>query len=466
MTQHPSGPPGAAAQPDETERLRAVLHSPGYLRTVGFCALIGVPVSLAAFWLLVGLHQLTRLLWESWPHTLGWQVPPWWWPLPLALVPGVVVGVVATRLPGGGGHIPAAGFQSGGASAAALPGVLLAAAACLPFGAVLGPEAPLIAFGGGLALLLAGPARMGGHPDLAALLSAAGSAAAIAAIFGNALVAAVLLIEVAGVAGPRLVLVMLPALACSGVGALVFTGFGRWTGLGTGGLDIGLPAPPPLDAGDVVGAVVIGLLLGPVLRLVTAAGRRTAAFVAVRPLPRTLLCALAAAGCAALYALLTGRSPAEAALSGQSALAGLAADPAGWPDGALVAVLLFKSAGYALCLGSLRGGPIFPVAFLGGALGALLAPLPGLGLVPGMAAGMAAGVVAVLRLPVSSAVLVVLLVGSIEIIPVVIIALVVSLLASQLPPGTVLRRLFRRGRGGPQGGRHGGRRGATPPAPR
>ncbi|OKJ21632.1 hypothetical protein AMK21_09285 [Streptomyces sp. CB00316] len=54
----------------------------------------------------------------------------------------------------------------------------------------------------------------------------------------------------AGVGGPRLFVVMLPALLSSGVGAVVFTGFGRWTGLETGSLSVSFPtAPPRLDAG-------------------------------------------------------------------------------------------------------------------------------------------------------------------------------------------------------------------------
>ncbi|WP_406347056.1 hypothetical protein [Streptomyces sp. NBC_00648] len=129
-----------------------MLRTPGYLGALVLCALIGIPVSLAAFWFMVGLHELEHVLWAGLPHTLGRDVPPWWWPLPLLLFAGAVVGLVATRLPGAGGHVPAAGLHVGGASSAVLPGVLLAAAACLPFGAVLGPEAPLIALGGGLAL--------------------------------------------------------------------------------------------------------------------------------------------------------------------------------------------------------------------------------------------------------------------------------------------------------------------------
>ncbi|MEJ8672548.1 chloride channel protein [Streptomyces sp. MS1.AVA.1] len=99
-------------------------------------------------------------------------------------------------------------------------------------------------------------------------------------------------------------------------------------------------------------------------------------------------------------------------------------------------MLLCKGAAYALCLGSLRGGPIFPALFLGAALGVLLAPLPGLGVVPGLAAGMAASAAAALRLPVSSAVLVVLLMGSGAMTPVVLLAAVVGFVTAQLlPPG-------------------------------
>jgi len=40
---------------------------------------------------------------------------------------------------------------------------------------------------------------------------------------------AVLLMEVAGMGGPQLFAVMLPALLASGVGDLIFTGFVHWT---------------------------------------------------------------------------------------------------------------------------------------------------------------------------------------------------------------------------------------------
>jgi H+/Cl- antiporter ClcA len=101
---------------------------------------------------------------------------------------------VVARFPGHGGHVRAAGIGGVPTELAHLPGVLLAAAASLILAVVIGPEAPLIALGTGLALLAAdrlgvpsGPART--------MVGVAGSAAAISAVFGNPLVAAVLLLE-------------------------------------------------------------------------------------------------------------------------------------------------------------------------------------------------------------------------------------------------------------------------------
>ncbi|WP_319135215.1 chloride channel protein [Streptomyces europaeiscabiei] len=65
-------------------------------------------------------------------------------------------------------------------------------------GATLGPEAPLIALGGGLALLFSELARVPATAQSTVLLGTAGAAAAVSVIFGSPLVAAVMLMEVAG----------------------------------------------------------------------------------------------------------------------------------------------------------------------------------------------------------------------------------------------------------------------------
>ncbi|MFH0515937.1 chloride channel protein [Streptomyces sp. M41] len=454
----PAAAPATGTQPAAADRLRDLLRTRAYQKALVFSALIGIPVSLAAFWFLAALHELEHALWADLPEALGWNTPPWWWPLPLLTLAGLTVGLVVRHLPGTGGHVPAAGLNPHGPSTSALPGVLLAALASLPLGAVLGPEAPLIALGGGLALLLAQLARAPVTAQSAPLLGAAGAAAALPAIFGNPLVGAVILIEVAGVGGPRLFAVMLPALLSSGIGSLVFTGFGRWTGLSTGNLSLKGLTSPRLDAGDVVWAVLLAVAIGAAMHYVINTGRLAAVFVSKRTVLHTTACALAAGACAAVYALAVDRSPAEVASSGQAALSRLAEDPHAWGVGALIAVLLCKGAAYALCLGSLRGGPVFPALFLGAATGVLLAPLPGLGVVPGLAAGMAAAGAAALRLPVSSAVLAVLLLGSAAMTPVVILAAVVGFVTVELlPPGRALPPTEEAPAGSTAGGGSGGR---------
>ena len=84
-----------------------MLGRPEYRKALVFSGLIGVPVALIAFWFLVAVHQLERLIWTDWPKDLGWKQAPWWWALPLLTVAGLLVGLVAARLPGRGGPFEA-----------------------------------------------------------------------------------------------------------------------------------------------------------------------------------------------------------------------------------------------------------------------------------------------------------------------------------------------------------------------
>ncbi|GHJ46841.1 hypothetical protein Cs7R123_41830 [Catellatospora sp. TT07R-123] len=188
------------------------------------------------------------------------------------------------------------------------------------------------------------------------------------------------------------------------------------------------------DPADLLWSVPIALVAALGVRWVRGLARTVAPYVAARPLTRTPLIALAVAACACAYALLTGRDPIDVASSGQQTLAAVASAPQNWSEAALVLLLLTKGLGYALSLGSLRGGPVFPAVCLGGVLGALAAPLPGLGLIGGLAAGMAAATVAALPAPVSATVLVLLLLGgyAVGMAPVVLIAAVVAFVAEHI----------------------------------
>jgi H+/Cl- antiporter ClcA len=347
---------------------------------------------------------------------------------------GLLVALAVQHLPGHGGHVPADGLGAGATPPSHVPGVVLAAGASLALGAVVGPEAPLIALGSGLALFAVTHTKATGSVETSSVIAATGSAAAISAIFGNPLIAAVLLVEVLGLARRQTMLVVLPCLVSSGVGALVFTGLGKWTGLKIGALAIPDLGSTRLHAAEVGWAVPIAAAVGVFTWVVFLIGRRTAALARERVLAVTVGAGLLAGCSAAAYALVTDHSSADVALSGQVTLSTLATDPGGWSTGALLVLLLCKGLAYALSIGVFRGGPVFPAIFLGAAVGVVASNwLPGLGLVPALAIGMAAGV-AVTGLPVTSVVLVVLLLGDAATsqMPVVILATVTALVVEEL----------------------------------
>jgi len=131
----------------------ALVQSPAYVRLLVLAAILGAPIAVLAYLFLALVSHLQTWVFEDLPEHIGFSGEPAWWPLlPLTLA-GILVALAITRLPGRGGHSPADGLQVGGGPAVqdALPGIALAALAGLALGAVIGPEAPLIALGGGLA---------------------------------------------------------------------------------------------------------------------------------------------------------------------------------------------------------------------------------------------------------------------------------------------------------------------------
>jgi hypothetical protein len=102
---------------------------PAYVRLLLLAAVLGVPVSAAAYLFLYLMELIQHWVFTDLPGQLGFAAPPLWWPLPPLLVSGVLVALAISRLPGGGGHSPADGFHAGGTppGPAELPGILLAA---------------------------------------------------------------------------------------------------------------------------------------------------------------------------------------------------------------------------------------------------------------------------------------------------------------------------------------------------
>ena len=264
----------------------ALIRSKSYRVLLVFAALIGVLVSFASWCFLELVHWIQQEVYQTLPGGLGLHPVPWWWPLPVLAVAGVLAAVAIVRLPGRGGHIPYEGLKAGTAQPAELPGILLAALATLGLGLVLGPEAPLIALGAGLAILAVQRARKDTPDQVKTVLAASAAFAAIATIFGSPVIGAIILIEAAGLGGPMLPLILLPGLMSAGIGSVIFIGMGRWTGLSSSAYALSpftLPAFSDLTAADFGWAIILALAAALVTLAIIEGARRSAGVVARQP---------------------------------------------------------------------------------------------------------------------------------------------------------------------------------------
>jgi H+/Cl- antiporter ClcA len=332
--------------------------------------------------------------------------------------------------------VPAFGLSTGQILPNQLPGVLLAGLATIGLGAVLGPEAPLIALGGGLGLLAARLVGKDATPEVGQILSASATFAALSLIFGSPLIAAIILIEVTGLGGPRLTVILIPGLLAAGIGSLVSIGMGSFTGLSSSAYALDPFTLPAFDKPDIVDFLWT-IPLAAVIALGTAV-----IFGAARPLvpimERRGFVALPAAGVvigilALVFAEITDKLPDEVLFSGQDQVSGLITSAGSWSLGALALLIVLKGIGYAISLAGFRGGPTFPAMFLGVAAGLMAAQLPGFETTPAVAVGLGAAVVAVLRIPLSAVVLAALLTSTTGVgsSPLIIVGVVVAYIVTE-----------------------------------
>jgi len=413
----------------------APLRSRSYVVLLVLAAIIGAPISAAAYFFLALVTKLQGWIFSSLPKALGFHAEPMWWPLLPLLLAGVLVPLAIRYLPGTGGHSPADGFKAGGGGPQPieLPGVVLAALATLSLGVVLGPEAPLIALGAGLGICAMRLVKRDAPDRATAMVAAAGSFASISTLLGSPLLGAFLLMEASGLGGATLELVLMPGLLAAGVGSLIFIGLDSATGLGTFSLSIPhLPHLGPPTVGEFGWALVIGVAAA----LVGTGIHRLALVLRDRTVRWALLAGpvlgLAIAGLAIAYAAGTGKGTGEVLFSGQDALGPLIIHASGYTVGALLLLLVCKGLAYGGSLSSFRGGPIFPAMFLGAVGGIALSHLPGLPVVAGAAMGIGAMSAVMLRLPFTSVLLATLLLSSdgLQVMPLAIVAVVVAYVVS------------------------------------
>ena len=413
----------------------ALIRSRSYVALLVLAAIIGVPVSAAAYFFLALVSKMQGWIFTDLPKGLGFHSEPLWWPIPPLLLAGLLVALAIRYLPGKGGHSPADGFKVGAGppTPIELPGIVLAAFATLSLGVVLGAEAPMIALGGGLGVLAVRLVKRDAPPRTATVVAAAGSFAAISTLLGSPLIGAFLLMEASGLGGAMLELVLVPGLLAAGIGSLVFVGLDAWTGLGTFSLAIpGLPAVGSPTGGEFLWALAIGIMAAPLGSGIRWLGLFLRPHVERRMLLATPVAGLAVAGLAIAFAAGTGKGSSEVLFSGQSALGPFISNSASYTVGALLLLLVCKGIAYGVSLSGFRGGPTFPAMFLGAVGGVALSHLPGLPLVYGVAMGIGAMTVVMLRLPLTSVLLASLLLSSdgLKVMPLAIVAVAVAYVAS------------------------------------
>jgi H+/Cl- antiporter ClcA len=417
----------------------AVIRSKRYIGALVLAAIVGIPISAIAYGFLALVSAIQRLIFTELPNQMLGRPAPAWWPLPWLALCGLLVALTIRYLPGNGGHSPAFGFQTGGgpASGRELPGIILAALATLGLGAVLGPEAPLIAIGGGLAALTVRLANRDAPPIAVMMMASAGSFAAISTLLGSPVLGAFLIMEIAGVSGMTLSLVALPGLLAAGIGALVFVGLDNWTGLGSFSLALTSvpPAVPPTLA-TLGWAVIMGVaaaVLGWLIRSVA---------LWLRPIVHMNRVLVTSAlglliGCTAMvYQLISGQSFTQVLFSGQDALPELVENGADYSVAVMILLIVCKALAYGFSLSAFRGGPVFPSLFIGAALGIAASGLPGMNLAAGIGTGIAAMCSAMLRLPLTSTLIAVVLMGvdGVIVTPQVVVAVAVAFVITIVLP--------------------------------
>lgn len=405
------------ASPAQRLPLKAFVYAVG----IGLVAAAGGSV------LLELVHLGENFLYGFLPDALGIDGIPIWWVL-LMLTIGAVVIVIAQRLPGNTGKGPLTGFHFDTPPLNAVS-ILLASAGTLMFGFVLGPEAPLIILGTTIGALMV--RRSDKTTVQMAML--VGGVASIGAVFGNPFVTAFMILEfIALGAIPRIL--MLPLFVALGAGYLTQVGIGSWNGFGLHPLTVpDMPTYSAIDIADLGAAIVVGLVAAIVAVLSRLLAERVDSVNTKHQIAMPFAAALAITGLVAIAVLAFDLDPSMILFSGQGdAMSTLINESA---IGVVIAIVALKAVGYAISLGGgMRGGPIFPATFLGVGVGVLFALVfTGVPVSPLATAGIAAAATAMIRLPFTSAMLALLLIGGagMEVAPFAIIGSVVGFAVRQ-----------------------------------
>ncbi len=427
-------------------------------RTYLLAAILGAPVGAVAGVYLWLVRVLRELVWDGHDPRLAEWLPATAALLVTTTVGGLVVGIVRLRHDrtaphdlddvladvdevvateqaeesrAAGGGVPGAGGEGAGAGAStapkSVPWILRSTflgIVSLTAGASLGPEAPLLVIATGFGQRIARLLRLSASEGV--VISSSG---ALSGLFGGPLGAAVLGVESRG-ASSRALRLLGPGIAAG------ITGFAAMLLVLPDGPGVRYSVPDdgaaPLAALGWGFVAAVPAALATALLLVSVAPTRRLA-ERVPPVPRATAGGLVLGLAALVQPLVLFSGEHE----GQDLIDGLGT----WTVGALLVMVALK---IVVTVASLAtgyfGGQIFPGAFLGMAVGALVIALFPVAPTAAVAAGAGAGTTVLLRRPLASALILLFFFPVSAAVPLLlgagVGAAVVSVLKDHLPAAT------------------------------
>lgn len=347
------------------------------------------------------------------------------WPLVMLTVAGVLIGLAIkfTGKHAGIGVAQRQYAQTGRISARNLPSIMVQAFITLWSGASVGPEGPLTFLSGGVGSFIAERLKIE-KEDLPVLVYSA-IAGAFGGFFGSPVVGAVGAIEYMMIKELDIYRHLIPGLLAAAVGWGVYFALLQTSYLGIYSFpDYASPGLVDLWWALLVG--VIGGAVGILFKLIFGITRLIFARLKRRPVLIAILGG-------AIIGLIGSFLPLTL-YSGQDQLLQIIHNPAAFGIGLLLLMVLVKALLTSTSfVTGFDAGPIFPLLFMGGTLGLALSKI--LTFIPqgvAVTTGMAAVTCAVFPLPLTVVLLLGLLGGQTDLLPVIAIGAVIGYLVSKV----------------------------------
>ena len=346
------------------------------------------------------------------------------WPLILLTITGVLIGIAIKFFGQHAGLGVAQGqyAKTGRIIPRYVPSILLEAFIALWSGAAIGPEGPLVFLSGGVGTFIADRLRI--EKDDVPLLVYSAIAGAFGAFFGSPVVGALGAYEYMFIKELDFYRHVIPGLVAAAFGYSVYFALLQTSFLGIFSFPT-YASPHIYDLGSAVLVGVIAGVIGILFKVIFGVMHLVFTPLKKRPV------VLAIVGGVVIG--LIGSFLPLTLYSGQAQLLQIIHNPAAYTVGLLLLMVLVKALLTSTSFATgFDGGPIFPLLFIGGTLGLAISQV--LTFIPqgvAVTAGMAGVACAILPLPLTVTLLLGLLGGQLDLLPVIVIGAVTGFLVSK-----------------------------------